>query len=105
MSVETNVLDEVFKYLHTTPYRDCKWYVRLWRCRWLLCVPFWAAWTWHRVRRDYPTIGDYLLGTDGDREDYDMVRSWDFAWSNAICDAEIRMAKLITLGEFLETHH
>ena len=42
-------------------YQHCKWYVKLWRWRWKLLVPFWTLWLY---LSQWPCIWDERLNVE-----------------------------------------
>jgi len=71
-------------------FQECPWYVKLWRYRWYLLVPFYALnlrftpWVWN---------------SKSDRVHVIEFSDWEEAWSIAVGDAHYKMNWYYTLDE------
>lgn len=73
-----------------TRYQDCPWYVRLWRRRWYLCIPWW---TWNFKG------GEWVNPDTGELAKEDPYTSWHLAWKLAIGTAQGKMEWYYTWEE------
>ena len=54
-------------------YQECSWYEKLWRCRWYICVPFYAFYLWF----------DKEVVTNDDTEEEAVMPFW-LCWSCSV---------------------
>jgi len=73
-------------------YQDSPWYVRLWRRRWYLTIPFWTFQNWRSLWRE----------NDGSLAKEDPWLTWNLAYAIAIGEAQAQMHWYYTMEEVEE---